>query len=476
VGAVESLKYIVPELILTGGGLALLMLDLVVKNKRWLGVVALLAIVAAAACPQITKESMGLFFGMVTIDPLTFFFKIAIYFIMGLVIMTSFDYKRIPDNARAEYYALLLFMTLGLTLMATSTNLLMLFLAIEFVSLVSYVLVGYLKYDPASNEAAIKYLLFGSVCSAIMAYGMSLIWGFLGTLELTEIFVKLSSMDAVSPIVWLSLILMLTGFGFKISMAPFHMWAPDVYHGAPTPITALLTVAPKSLGFAILIRVLAMAFLPYFEQWTGLIVVLSILTMTIGNVVAVSQTNIKRLLAYSSIAHAGYILMGLSVAGAIGLRAVLFYLAAYILTNLGAFFTVLIISQSEDSDEISSYAGLAQRSPFLAAALTLFFLSLAGIPPLAGFIAKWYIFAAAIEANYITLVIFAAVNTVIAAFYYLRVVKAMYLTEPLVSTRIEAPRTMLIPLGITLVGTIVFGLFPTPLFQWVQSALATFTF
>jgi NADH-quinone oxidoreductase subunit N len=291
-----------------------------------------------------------------------------------------------------------------------------------------------------------------------MLYGMSLLYGVAGSLELPAIGNAL--LISLKPLAIAAVLFFFAGLGFKISMAPFHMWAPDVYEGAPTPVTAFLTVAPKALGFAVLIRVLDMIFLNFRAIWSPILVILSILTMTIGNITAVSQSNIKRFLAYSSIAQAGYILMGLAVFSRLGRGAILIYLLAYLLTNLGAFTVVILVGEKTKSDSLDAYAGLSERFPAAAAMLAVFLLSLAGLPPLAGFIGKYYVFAAAIQRKFITLTIVAAVNSVIAAYYYFRIIRLMYLT-PATGPAFSSPsRALTIALWLMFLGVLALGIFP----------------
>ena len=470
--AVQSLTYFVPELVLLSGAFVAILLDLLLKNKKAIGIFALLVLASAAFCGlRPPAEGLSLFFGFFELDTLTYFFRIAALGIVTITILASLTYKPIHSPYEGEYYSLFLFMAFALVLMAASTNLLMIFLSIEFVSVLSYLLVGFLKKDARSKEAAIKYLLFGSVASAVMLFGMSLLYGASGSLDLGDI-EKVVSQPAFSSVGILSAIFLLVGVGFKISMAPFHMWAPDVYEGAPTPVTAFLTVGPKAMGFAVLIRILSITFPAAWPQWSVFILGLSVLTMTIGNVAAVSQTNIKRLLAYSSIAQAGYILMGIVAFTDTGLTAVLIYLVAYAFTNLGAFVVVIAASNHFGNDEIESYTGLAQRSPILAASLTIFLLSLAGIPPMAGFIGKFYVFSSAIEAGFNTLAIAAALNSAVAAFYYFRIVRVMYLVPAKNTLPVSTSFALSLALFLMLAGTIVFGLAPVPLIAFVKGVLS----
>jgi NADH-quinone oxidoreductase subunit N len=359
--------------------------------------------------------------------------------------------------------------------MAASTNLLMIFLAIESVSLTSYLLVGFQKFDKRASEAALKYVLFGAVSTALMLFGMSLVFGVTGAIDLSAIgaFVSQASTD-LRVMILIGMVFVLAGVGFKISMAPFHMWAPDVYQGAPTPVTAFLTVAPKALGFAVLARMLFLAFPSFAANWSHLLSILAIITMTVGNVFAISQFDIKRMLAYSSIAQAGYILVGVATASALGLQAVLIYAIAYMFTNLGAFFTVLAVERSSGSNDLAAYNGLSSRNPFLALAMMIFLLSLAGIPPTAGFIGKIYIFAAAIEVNAIGLAIAVAVNSAIAAFYYFKIVRAMYLTPAQLGAQVANPLPLKLAVGTALLGTLLIGLCPPHLIRLAQESLSAF--
>ena len=468
--AITSLPRFIPELILLGTAFGVLFLDLFISHKKFLTSLAFIGVAASLAFVRYPSEPLPLFFGFFTLDPFSFFFKIAALGIVAATVLATLSSEPTLPYL-GEFTVLLLFTGLGLILMGSSNNLLMIFLSIEFVSLMSYLLVGFLKSSPRSKEAALKYLLFGSVSSGTMLFGMSLLFGITGAIDLNVIQDKLAQGLAPSGLVVASLLLIMTGLGFKISMAPFHMWAPDVYEGAPTPVTAFLTVGPKALGFAILLRVLQTTFLELHAQWSYLLAALSMLTMTLGNVIAISQTNIKRLLGYSSIAQAGYILMGLAVSNEIGIMGVLLYLVAYTFANLGAFLCVISVSNYSGTDEIDSYAGLGTRSPFLAVALTLFLLSLAGIPPLAGFVGKFYVFASAMEGRFFTLAVVAALNSAVAAFYYFKVVRLMYLAPATDPTPLAHPAPLFAALILTLAGVLIMGLFPSPVIEFVERVL-----
>ncbi len=457
--AIESLRYFAPELVLLGGAFAALTFDFFLKQKKLVGEFALLVIVIALCLAKAPVKPLPLFFGMFELDTFAHFFRYLALGAVGITILISLGYAPLKNRYDGEFYGLFLFMAFALITVAAANNLLMIFISIEFVSLLSYLLVGFLKNDPKSKEAAIKYLLFGSVCSAIMLYGMSLLYGAAGSLELPVIGNALFYAP-FKPLAITAVLFFFVGLGFKISMAPFHMWAPDVYEGAPTPVTAFLTVAPKALGFAVLTRVLDMSFLAFYSVWSPVLVILAMLTMTIGNITAVSQSNIKRFLAYSSIAQAGYILMGLAAFSILGRGAVLIYLLAYLLTNLGAFAVVLFVGGETQSDSLDSYAGLSQRSPVAAAMLTVFLLSLAGLPPLAGFIGKYYVFAAAIHARFFTLTIVAVINSVVAAYYYFRIIRLMYLTPPTGPAFSAPPKALTVALWMLFLGVLAMGVFP----------------
>lgn len=458
--ALESLRYFIPELVLLSGAFIVLVVDFFVKNKRAVGLLGLLVIILTLGLYQKPFEPLPLFFGAFYLDSFAHIFRCFALGAVAITLLLSFSYSPIHNKYHGEFYSLFLFMAFALTLVAAANDLLMIFLAVEFVSLLSYILTGFLKNDVKSKEAAIKYLLFGSVCSGVMLYGMSLVYGAAGSLALPVIGNTLFYAP-FKPLAIVAVLFFFVGLGFKISMAPFHMWAPDVYEGAPTPVTAFLTVAPKAVGFGVLMRILATAFGTQYAAWSFIITVLSILTMTVGNITAISQTNIKRFLAYSSIAQAGYILMGLAVFSNIGKEAILIYLLAYIFTNLGAFAVVLLVSEQTGNDNLDSYAGLSGRSPAASALLTVFLLSLAGLPPFAGFIGKYYVFAAAIDAKFITLAIVAAINSIIAAYYYFRIIRLMYLVPASGPALSAPPRSISIALWLMFAGVLAMGIFPS---------------
>ncbi len=364
--------------------------------------------------------------------------------------------------------------------MAGSTNLLMIYLATEFLSYTSYILTGFLRDDKKSNEGSIKYFLFGAVSSAIMLYGISLFYGATGSLDLINIRDVVRGLVGGQVMALFALGLMLAGFGFKISAVPFHQWAPDAYEGAPTPVTAFLSVGPKAAGFAILIRVVLTTLIPYQDLWVGLLSIVSILTMTIGNIIALQQTNLKRLLAYSSIAQAGYMLIGLAALSSnwssltvAGVNGLLFYILAYLFTNLGAFACVLAIENATGAVDISQYGGMIRRAPWLAGLFVLFALSLIGIPPTAGFIGKFLVFAAALNTKQYALATIGVVNSVLSIVYYFKIVRPMFFDPPPEDTPIRASRWLNLVLVVTGVMVLVIFFVSQPFFNTATDSFDT---
>jgi len=384
-------------------------------------------------------------------------------------------YDDVESLSRGEYYALLLFACAGMSLMAASDDLLLTFLALEILSISTYVLAGFKRNEAHSNESALKYFLLGSFATAFLLYGIALVYGSSGSTNYQSIRTVIHLQGSAQITAVAGLVLLLVGFGFKAALVPFHAWAPDVYEGAPTTVTAFMTVGPKAAAFAALARVLAEAFPSLAGDWTFLLWAVSILTMTLGNVVAVQQTNIKRMLAYSAIAHAGYILIGLVANTRSGYGAVLFYLVIYAVMNLGALTIVLSLSRLGDkSVNLDDYAGLGQRAPFAAAALSVFLISLAGIPLTGGFIGKFYLFSSALP-HYLGLVIIAVLNSVISVYYYFRVMVFMYMREPLQGEPEPEPinHPVLAIIAICVVGVFWLGIQPSGLLHLASNSVLT---
>ena len=400
-------------------------------------------------------EDTAIWFGMLRHDMLAFVFRLIFLVGAAATALLSIEWESI--SKRGEFYVLLVFSTLGMNLMAGAGNLVMLFLAIETASIPLYAMAGFMKEDDKSTEAGFKYLLFGAMTSAVMLYGFSLMYGFAGTADLyalADAFVEVPSIPLAA-----SLLLVLVGFGFKVSMVPFHFWAPDVYEGAPTPVTGFLSTASKAAGFSVLARVLLEVF--PVADWQMLLAVVSAVTMTLGNLVAIWQTNIKRMLAYSSVAHAGYILMAIAAGTEFGINSMLYYIITYLLTNLAAFGFVIVYYRQTGTDEISDYAGLSRRNAGLAFGMLFTFLSLGGIPPLGGFFAKVLVFSAAVQADLVWLAVIGVLNAVIGLYYYLNVLKVVYLKRqpgdevPLPVNPVHGWVLVVCVIGVVLMGTVM---------------------
>ena len=440
---IESLLYFSPEILLVIFAAAVILLDLVVKDRESVAVVylSLIGLVCVFAAVLIThfsfRNPVSLFFGMIRLDEFSTFFKILLLFATAATVLFSLRSEELDARLKGEYYALLLAITLGMFLMASSTNLLMIFISLETVSLTSYILAGFLTHNPRSSEAAFKYITYGAVASGTMLFGLSFLFGMAGSGDLGQISTQLTALLAsgeVAPLaVLIAITFVLAGVGYKIASVPFHMWSPDVYEGAPIPITAFLSVASKSAGFALFIRFFYAGFgnteLMQAVNWPFMLAIVSALTMTVGNLAALPQQNVKRLLAYSSIAHGGYLLMGGVLLTSEGIGAILFYLVVYLFMNLGAFYIVVLIANEEGTEMIDGYRGLSSRAPLVAVAMMIFLFSLTGIPPFAGFFGKWLLFAAVIEQGYYWLAFVGLLNSVVSLYYYARIVKAMFFED-----------------------------------------------
>jgi len=485
-----NLALFVPELTLAAVAVLVILLDLFTEQKRLLVQVSISGLVISAGVTlAMWGESFpAIFNNMLAVDNFALFFKLLFLGVAFLVILASVNYVAKFARFQGEYYALILLSTLGMMLMAATTNLIAIYIALELTSLSLYALVGFLK-DGKSTESSLKYLLLGAIASAVLLYGMALIFGFTGQTQLGEIARVIQNMPAqtllASPALTLGIVLLIAGFGFKIAAVPFQMWVPDVYEGAPTPITAYLSVASKTAGFAIILRVFFSAFgLPEWlsMDWGIIFAVLAVIGMTLGNITAIPQNNIKRMLGYSSIAQAGYLMMGLAAIGfspvtdVLGRSSVLFFLTSYALTNMGAFIAIIAISNKLDSDYIDNYAGMGKRAPLVALALTLCLISLIGMPPAAGFMAKFYIFSAAVKHNLLWLVIVAVINSVISAYYYLRVVKVMWLGKATSEEKVPSSGALRVGLILSCLGVLLLGIIPGSVMKLAEFAARIFVF
>ena len=438
---IESILYFTPEILLIVFAAAVIILDLFIKNRdsqkvAYLSLIGLGCTLVAILITNstIADSSLSLFWGMIRLDKFAVFFKVLLVLATAATILFSLRSEELDERLKGEYYALLLAVTLGMFLMASSTNLLMIFISLETVSLTSYILAGFLTHSPRSSEAAFKYITYGAVASGTMLFGLSLLFGMTGTGNLELISERLPDALAAGDVTGLGLLISITfilaGIGYKIASVPFHMWSPDVYEGAPIPITAFLSVASKAAGFALFLRFFYSGFqaegILQTVDWGFLLAIVSALTMTIGNLAALPQQNVKRLLAYSSISHGGYLLMGGVLLTPEGLGAILFYLVVYLFMNLGAFYVVVLIANESGSEMIDSYRGLSSRAPLVAAAMFIFLFSLTGIPPFAGFFGKWLLFTAVISKGMYWLALIGLLNSVVSLYYYARIIKAMY--------------------------------------------------
>ncbi|MBI5842152.1 MAG: NADH-quinone oxidoreductase subunit N [Chloroflexi bacterium] len=442
------------------------------RNVGWLTAGGLFAVMIISLLFGRPGDPITVLGGMVRFDWLGFFFKMLFLFAGAATSLLLMDNDRVGH--RGEAYLLLLASLLGMDLMAASADLVMLYLAIETTSIPLYILSGFMLADEHSTEAGFKYLLFGAMSSAVMLYGFSLLFGFAGTTNIYELKTVLAAGPNTLVMVLGIIFLLLVGLGFKVSVVPFHFWAPDVYQGAPTPVAGFLSTASKAAGFAVLTRLFFVAFPGFSQSWTLIFAVIATVTMTVGNLLALPQTNVKRLLAYSSIAHAGYVMIGVVSFSVLGAASVVFYLAAYIVTNLLAFGIVMAVSRIIGSDDVKDYSGLSRRNPGLALMMLAAFLSLAGMPPFGGFVAKVFVFAAGVQAGYVWLVIVGILNSIIGVYYYLNVMKYVYLfrmpnedeeKHPVPLTRPYTIALVILALGVILVGTLF-----APWFSWSDMA------
>ena len=471
-----ALGPLLPTLFVLGAAGLVLLLDLLPRRsgKEHLAAVGLAGVVGGLLATLWRWGSNGrAFHDMIVLDGLALFANVVICYAAALVILLSVDYLGRAGAESGEYYALVLFATAGMMLLAAAGDLIVVFLALELMSLSLYVLAGLFKSQLAAGEASMKYFLLGAFASSFMLYGIALVYGATGATNLERVGAAAAA-QGHAPLLAIGLGLLLVGFGFKTSFVPFHMWAPDVYQGAPTSVTALIATGSKAAAFAALIRVLVVALRSAQADWTVLLWAVAVVTMTLGNVVAIAQSNLKRMLAYSSIAHAGYMLVGLVAGGAPGAGAVLFYLLAYAFTTVGTFGVITLCTRAgQEAVEVADYAGLARRHPVLAATLGLFLLSLVGIPPLAGFVGKFYLFAAAVRAGYVWLAVIGVLNSAVAAYYYLRVIVYMYMREPDASPTAWAPSfSGGLALVIALIGIVLLGVIPAPFADLAQAAVA----
>lgn len=459
---------ILPELILAIAGTIIMILEGLRgdRESKLIPAVTLAALLGSLAAAVAAYSNPGYAFqSMIVVDGFSTFFRVLVIVVGLLVFLTAGSYLRIERSDSGEFYALMLFSLVGQCVMASAAELMMIFIGLEISSIATYILSGYLRDDRRNNESALKYFLLGSFATAFLLYGIAWIYGITGSTNLLEIRRVLASPnDAVSlTLAGTSAALMFVGFAFKLSVAPFQIWAPDVYQGAPAPVAAFMSAGPKAAAFAILVRVFMTSFEPVASRWEPIFWACALITMVIGNFAALAQNNLKRLLAYSSIAHAGYVLVAVTAHNEIGVQAVMFYLAAYAFMTLGAFAVVTHFARrGEKYLKIDDMAGFGYRQPMIAAMLTIFLLSLIGVPLTGGFFGKFYVFKAALDANLVWLTTFGLLNSAVAAYYYLRIIVVMYMNEPTETTESLLPigPAMKTALWASAAATLILGIFP----------------
>ena len=471
-----NLNVIMPEVILSVLGMALLLVNVFVpsKSKGYLAWLSLLGIIGAGfAAVSGWGVNLVSFSGAVVQDNFATFFKVIFLVAAGLAVLISDQYMSREECNHGELYPIILFTTVGMMLMAAGTDLMTIFLGLELMSISLYVLAGFNRTNLKSSEAGMKYFLLGAFSTGFLLYGMALLYGVSGSTRIAKIAAVAAQAGTSNTMLLIGMFLMLTGFLFKIAAAPFHMWTPDVYEGAPTPMTAFMSAGPKAAGFATLLRLLLVVFPAMKAEWSDLLWILAVLTMTVGNFTALRQDNIKRMLAYSSIAHAGYALVGLVAANATGTSGILFYMLSYAFMNIGAFAVIVLVGkQGEPNGTVMDFAGLGVKRPLLAATMALFLFSLAGMPPTAGFIGKFYLFSGAVQEGYIWLAIIGVLNSAASVYYYLRVIVYMYFKpgeQEFDWFTVSAP--VALALVVSAAGSLIPGIIPSYILQFAQQAV-----
>ncbi|HQO49537.1 MAG TPA: NADH-quinone oxidoreductase subunit N [Bacteroidales bacterium] len=480
----QSMDHFMPETALIVTFLVALAVDLIRKEGRHLsGYVALAGFVITGLLlfQQAGIEEIT-FSGLLVIDQFSLFIRMIVLITAILVLLFSFQSRELHEQYTklGEYYILIIGMVFGMFLLAGASNLIFIYLAIETMSISSYILSGYTKFAKRASEASMKYVIYGAVSSGIMVYGISIIFGLTGSLNLSAINAMMQQNQVETIPMLLAGLMILTGFGYKISAVPFHFWTPDVYEGAPITITALLSVASKAAGFAVMLRFFRMGLstgagsweLISSVDWHFVIAALAVLTMTLGNLVALWQNNMKRMLAYSSIAHAGYMLMAVAVLNDTGVAAILIYFFMYMIMNLGAFLVVQVVADKSGSEDIETFSGLGYRSPLLGVVMTIFLISLTGLPPTAGFIGKLYVFTSVMNAGYVWLAIVGVLNSVVSLYYYVRVIRNMYLRDvESQREKITFNKTIIVLLLVLAVPTLIFGVYFGPIVDWANASM-----
>jgi NADH-quinone oxidoreductase subunit N len=473
--ALSDFYYILPELVLTGGALLVLLADVLLPRGSNTALCSITVGVLAATLISLAPFAgvrVEVAAGLLAVDQFALFFKVLFIIAAVLTVLMSLRYLEVEGASPGEYYFLILCSTLGMMIMASGIDLITSFIGLETMAVSFYILVGFIKPNQRSNEAAVKYFLLGAFSLGILLYGMSLLYGLSGTTALRAMATVFAG-QARDPLLVLGVILVVAGMGFKIAAVPFHMWAPDVYEGAPTPVTAFLSVGSKAAAFAMLLRIFLEGVPSANADWRLLFEALAIVTMTVGNLAALTQSNLKRMLAYSSIAHAGYLLIGVVAGTPRGVSAMLIYLLVYSFMQLGAF-SVIVMMRRRDivGDELKDFSGLHVRHPFAAFAMLLFMLSLGGIPPTAGFMGKLWLFGAAIDAGYVWLAVIGVLNSAVSLYYYVRVVVFMYFKEETIGSEPTLSPALAFTLAAAVVATLALGLYPQQLFEAANASAA----
>lgn len=472
----DNMFVIMPEVVVLVLGMAILVAEVLLEreHRRYLAYFAVAGLVVAGLQTlRLRGIDVTAFSGMFVLDDYAIFFKMVFYIAAGLAILVSMNYLGIEKSEMGEYYALILFAVTGMMIMASGADLISIYLGLELMAMSVYILAGFLRDNMKSNEAALKYFLLGAFSSGILLYGISTMYGVTGTTNLQEIAAFISSGGYSRAALLLAMVLILAGFAFKIASAPFHMWAPDVYEGAPTSVTAFMSVGPKAAAFAAFIRVFTEALPALQPDWSVVISIIAVLSMVVGNFVAISQTNIKRMLAYSSIAHAGYALIGFVAWGPQGISSVMLYLLIYTFMNIGAFGIVIMLRKGGVAgDRIEDFKGLGKKKGLPALLMLVFMFSLAGIPPTAGFVGKFSIFMAALNAGYLWLALVGVATSAVSAFFYLRIVKVMYMDEPEGEFDLATSNGMSLAMATTVAAVLYLGMYPAEVIAFAKNSVA----
>ena len=467
-------QLLAPEILVASLGLIILMAGLLLPPQGqtaagWLAICGVL-LTLVVVIRQFSQEAV-FFAGIYQVDSYSSFFKLLFLSAAVLIFAMAGRYADWFGRRKSEWFSFMLFATLGMMLMASSGDLITLYISLELMTISFYILSAYLLNDGLSAEAGLKYLILGALSSAVLLFGMSLIYASSGSTVFARIYEALQLLPATPPVLFAGIILVIAGFGFKMALVPFHMWAPDIYQGAPTPVTAYLAVGSKAAAFAALLRMLIFALPVEHYDWTSLMAILAAVTIVVGNLIALAQSNVKRLLAYSSIAQAGYILVGLAAANAYGFKGVLFYAMLYVFSNVGAFAVTAVVETQNGSSDLGAFSGLAKRAPMLAAEMPICMLSLAGIPPMAGFAGKFYLFSGAIQAGYVWLAFVGLIMSMVSVYYYLNVSRVMYIGNSNGSQAVAVPLMARLALAVCVAGTLLIGIYPEPLSQLAELAV-----